>query len=520
MTSGRHEAGRSISAGDRERAVSLSGRNLITIDDFSNEEIEAVLDAAAEMESDLREQAGRLQGTILASLFFEPSTRTRLSFETAMLRLGGRVVSATDVTASSIAKGESLADTARVVSKFTDLLVIRHPWEGSARLMAAYSDVPVVNAGDGGHEHPTQTLLDLYTLRKEKGGLRGLTVALCGDLKNGRTIHSLAYAIARFGSNILCLPGEGLGLPDYVTDKLRDRFACAPEVAHLSRISKPGQIQSTLAGADVVVLTPHKPHQLSLFTRVEENLPEIVTHIDAIYVTRVQKERCPTAGVTDAPQGAGRGPEEPGGKNGPSYPVVDRAFLKGQAFRKTVVMHPLPRVDELSYEVDEDPRSRYFEQAARGAPVRMALLALLLGAYPERRTSDRPSAAAIVETPIYRSPVGVRCLNENCVSRREAHYVTPEFRWVEVSPPPPRLQCVFCDRDLRPAYAGNPRSKRYYPADRLTRAKAGRGWIFFSSRVETEENGFRPAARSATRTVGSKTSRPGESGHRGGGGEG
>ncbi len=219
--------------------MSLRGRNLITIDDFFNEEIEAVLDAAAEMESDLREQAGRLQGAILASLFFEPSTRTRLSFETAMLRLGGQVVSATDVTTSSIAKGESLADTARVVSKFTDLLVIRPPWEGSARLMAAYSDVPVVNAGDGGHEHPRQTLLDLYTLRKEKGGLRGLTVPLCGDLKNGRTIHSLAYAIARFGSNILCLPGEGLGLPDYVTDKLRDRFACAPGPEGAGREERP-----------------------------------------------------------------------------------------------------------------------------------------------------------------------------------------------------------------------------------------------------------------------------------------
>jgi aspartate carbamoyltransferase catalytic subunit len=348
-----------------------------------------------------------------------------------------------------------------VVSKFADLLVIRHPWEGSARLMAAYSDVPVVNAGDGGHEHPTQTLLDLYTLRKEKGRLSGLNVALCVDLKNGRTIHSLAYAVARFGSNILCLPGEGLGLPDYVTDKLRDRFTCAPEVAHLSRISKPGQIQSTLAGA------------------------------------------------TGAPHGEDRGPKGPGGENGPSYPVVDRAFLKGQAFRKTVVMHPLPRVDELSYEVDEDPRSRYFEQAARGMPVRMALLALLLGAYPEQRTSDRPPAAGGDEIPIYPSPAGVRCPNENCVSRREARYVTPEFRWVEISPP--RLQCVFCDRDLRPAYAGNPRSKRYCPADRLTRAKAGKGWIFFSSRVEAEENGFRPAARSATRTAGSKAARAGES---------
>ncbi|MFQ5692966.1 MAG: hypothetical protein ACE5IM_07990, partial [Nitrospinota bacterium] len=345
--------------------MSLTGRNLITIDDFSNDEIETVLRVAAEMESDLRSQAGRLPGTILASLFFEPSTRTRLSFETAMLRLGGRVVSATDVEASSLAKGESLADTARVVSKFTDLIVLRHPWEGSARLMAEYSDAPVVNGGDGGHEHPTQTLLDLYTLRKEKGRLRGLNLALCGDLKNGRTIHSLAYALARFGSNILCMPGEGLGLPDYVTDKLRDRYGCRPEVAHLSRISKPGEIQTTLAGADVVVLTPHRPHQLSLFTQVEESLPQIVTRIDALYVTRVQKERIAEAALKEEAPDAGRG----GGKGaGLSYPVVDRAFLQEEVFRKTVVMHPLPRVDELASEVDEDPRSRYFEQAAKLAP--------------------------------------------------------------------------------------------------------------------------------------------------------
>jgi len=462
------------------------------------------------MESDLREQAGRLQGAILASLFFEPSTRTRLSFKTAMLRLGGRVVSATDVAASSIAKGESLADTARVVSKFTDLLVIRHPWEGSARLMAAYSDVPVVNTPETG-DTSTPCSTSTPSARK-RAGCAASTWPFAGISRTeGRSIPwpTPSPGSARTSS---ASPERDSACRIMSPTSSGTVSACAPEVAHLSRISKPGQIQSTLAGADVVGLTPHKPHQLSLFTQVEESLPEIVTHIDAIYVTRAQKERLKTAGAAGAPQGAGRSPKGPGGKNGPSYPVVDRAFLKGQAFRKTVVMHPLPRVDELSYEVDEDPRSRYFEQAARETPVRMALLALLLGAYPEQWTPARPSDAAIVETPIYRSPVGVRCLNENCVSRREAHYVTPEFRWVEVPSPPPRLQCVFCDRDLRPAYAGNPRSQRYYPADRLTRAKAGKGWIFFSSRIEAEENGFRPAARSATRTAGSKTSRAGESG--------
>jgi aspartate carbamoyltransferase catalytic subunit len=471
--------------------VSLRGRNLITIDDFSNDEIEAVLDLAVEMESNIRDQVQRLPGAILASLFFEPSTRTRLSFEAAMLRLGGRVVSATDVEASSIAKGESLADTARVVSKFTDLLVVRHPWEGSSRLMAEYSDVPVVNAGDGGHEHPTQTLLDLYTLRKEKGRLHDLNVALCGDLKNGRTIHSLTYALARFGTNILCMPGEGLGLPDYVTDKLSDGYACKPDVAHLSRISKPGDIRSTLQGVDVVVLTPHKPHQLSLFTQVEENLPDIVTHIDALYVTRVQKERFESkSSGMEEPVGAGEG------RGSPSYPVIDREFMQGEAFRKTVVMHPLPRVDELSYEMDEDPRSRYFEQAARGVPVRMALIALQLGACPEPQASAPPPASQ-EKGRRYRSPIGVRCANEKCVSRREARYVTPEFQVVDLIPP--RLKCAYCDRDLRPAYAGNPKSKRYHPADRLSRTKVGKDWVFFTSRDEAEESEFQPASDDAAR---------------------
>lgn len=473
-------------------AVSLRGRSLITIDDFSNAEIEVVLDAASEMDADLQKQSGRLSGSILASLFFEPSTRTRLSFETAMLRLGGRVVTATDVEASSIAKGESLADTARVVSQFADLLVVRHPWEGSARLMAAYSGVPVVNAGDGGHEHPTQTLLDLYTLRKEKGRLSGLNVALCGDLKNGRTIHSLAYALARFGSNILCMPGEGLGLPDYVTDKLQNDYACSPDVAHLSRISKRRQIQSTLADADVVVLTPHKPHQLSLFTQVAEDLPEIVTNIDAIYVTRAQKERVQADAPARRIENAAGLETGTGETAAARYPVVDRSFLEGKAFRETVVMHPLPRVDELSYEVDEDPRSRYFEQAARGVPVRMALIGFLLGVCPEPVTSAGPPKPERSALWRYRSAVGVRCPNENCVSRREGRYVVPEFDVIEIAPP--SLQCVYCNRDTRPAYAGNPRSRRYHPFGRIGRTKVGEGWVFFASRDEAEETGYRPSS--------------------------
>ncbi|MCK4723207.1 MAG: aspartate carbamoyltransferase, partial [Dehalococcoidia bacterium] len=176
--------------------MSLADRSLVTIDDLSNGEIEALFSLADEMADSLREQSEVCRGMVMASLFFEPSTRTRLSFETAMLRLGGRVISAVDVGATSLAKGESIADMARVIGSYADIIVIRHPWEGAARVVADYAGIPVINAGDGGHEHPTQTLCDLYTIQKERHRIRGLRIALWGDLKYGRTVHSLACALA------------------------------------------------------------------------------------------------------------------------------------------------------------------------------------------------------------------------------------------------------------------------------------------------------------------------------------
>ncbi|MDO8687553.1 MAG: aspartate carbamoyltransferase, partial [Dehalococcoidales bacterium] len=196
--------------------MTLAKRSLVTIDDLSNGEIEAVFSLADEMAEAVDKQTDVCQGKIMASLFFEPSTRTRLSFEAAMHRLGGSVISAVDIGATSLAKGESLADMAKIVGSYADIIVIRHPWEGAAKVVADYAGVPVINAGDGGHQHPTQTLCDLYTIQKERQTIRGLKIALWGDLKYGRTIHSLIFALAKFGANILFCPSPGLEVPQNI----------------------------------------------------------------------------------------------------------------------------------------------------------------------------------------------------------------------------------------------------------------------------------------------------------------
>ena len=199
-------------------------------------------------------------GLIMATLFYEPSTRTRLSFESAMHRLGGAVISSADMHSSSAAKGESLADTVRVVSAYADVLVVRHPYDGAARVAAEYAPVPVINAGDGSREHPTQTLCDLYILRRKKGRLKGLTVAICGDLKFGRTVHSLIYALARFGANIVTVPYGGMDVPDYVLERV-----AAERNYSFSTVSI-DELKSQAGGLDALYLTPSAPHQMALFT--------------------------------------------------------------------------------------------------------------------------------------------------------------------------------------------------------------------------------------------------------------
>ena len=292
--------------------MALANRSLVTIDDLSNGEIEGLFSLADEMSDSMNEQFGVCQGKIMASLFFEPSTRTRLSFETAMHRLGGSVISVADVKATSLAKGESIADMARVVGSYADIIVIRHPWEGAAKVVADYAGVPVINAGDGGHQHPTQTLCDLYTIKKERQTIKGLKIALWGDLKYGRTIHSLIFALAKFGADILFFPSPGLEVPEHVIKKLIIEYG-----GELERYKALGQtVKDSLFPLDAIYMTPSSPHQLAMMPDINIEV-ELKTGVDALYVTRPQKERFAAT--------------EEGQELKEKYPVVDKRLSDGSA---------------------------------------------------------------------------------------------------------------------------------------------------------------------------------------------
>jgi len=306
--------------------MSLHGRDLVSIRDLSREEITSVLDSGRKMIpfAEGTRPSTALEGRIVAMAFFEPSTRTRLSFESAVQRLGGSCLTIADAGATSLRKGESLYDTIRMLSSYADAIVLRHPHEGAARLAARASDRPVINAGDGAGQHPTQTLLDLATIRERFGTLAGLKVVLLGDLKYGRTVHSLAYALAEFGSEILLSSPESLRLPDEHREELR----------HL--------------GAKF---------------RDEPDLDKAVREADVLYVTRIQKERFPDESEYRDVVGSYR---------------IDARTLAG-AKPQLMVMHPLPRAGEITPEVDDTPHAAYFRQAFLAVPVRMALLSAILG---------------------------------------------------------------------------------------------------------------------------------------------
>ncbi len=460
--------------------MSMAGRSVITIDDLSNEEVELIFSLADQMNENMSGQFGLCQGKIMATLFYEPSTRTRLSFEAAMHRLGGSVISSAELHSSSLSKGESIADTARVVGSYADIIVIRHPWEGAARIAADYAGTPVINAGDGGHEHPTQTLCDLYTLKKERRTIKGLRIALCGDLKHGRTVHSLAYALARFGAEtIIFCPAPGLEMPDYVIKRLSSVYGGVMTGIASTDLSS---LQEALnsESLDALYMTPRGPHQLALLPEANfQILVDAKSGIDALYITRFQKER------------ATGGEEYPAG--GKEYPVVNRELLKGKGFRHTLVMHPLPRVDELAYEMDTDPRSMYFKQAARGVPVRMALSAFLLGVCPTATPdSQLPIIDSRLSTPdsqLYSSSIGLRCENPACVSVHESHYVTPEFTILSGSPL--TLQCVYCERERQACYVGNLETDIYHSCETFpfSRIKPNNR-VFFDSEEQAQEKGF------------------------------
>lgn len=306
--------------------MNLKGRHLIDPGDFSLLELESIFRLAEKIIENKDEYSQICKEKILGTLFYEPSTRTRLSFEAAMLRMGGKVLGFSDANVSSAAKGENIADTIRVLSAYADVVVIRHPKEGAPRLASKYSNIPVINGGDGGHQHPTQTLTDLLTIKRLKGSISGNTVGFCGDLKFGRTVHSLIKTLSRYPDNkfILVSPEE-LRLPDHLRHMLKN-------VAQVEIIET-------------------------------EDLETVIGSLDILYMTRIQKERF---------------------FNEADYVRLKDSYILtrnklSEAKEDMLVMHPLPRVNEISYDVDEDDRAAYFKQAEFGVYARMALIAAQLG---------------------------------------------------------------------------------------------------------------------------------------------
>ncbi|MBE6071379.1 MAG: aspartate carbamoyltransferase [Clostridium butyricum] len=301
-------------------------RHLIEPRDFTVEELDELFNLANKIMEKPEDFAHICDGKILGTLFYEPSTRTRLSFEAAMMRLGGNILGFSEPSSTSIAKGETLSDTIKMVSIYSDIIAMRHPKEGSAKVASLYSNVPIINAGDGGHQHPTQTLADLLTITSLKQGLKNHVIGICGDLKFGRTVHSLIKAMSRYSGNkfVLISPKE-LAIPQYIREEVLEK--------------------NNIEYVEV------------------EKLEDVIDDLDILYMTRVQKERFFN--------------EEEYIRLKDSY-ILDKAKMD-LAKKDMIVMHPLPRVNEIAYEVDNDKRASYFKQAEYGMYVRMALMIKLLG---------------------------------------------------------------------------------------------------------------------------------------------
>jgi aspartate carbamoyltransferase catalytic subunit len=299
-------------------------RDIVSIKDFKREDIDYILKVADSVKPLAETGSEMLRGKVLATVFFEPSTRTRLSFQTAMYKLGGNVIGFGEPQFSSVSKGETLADTVRVVEKYSDVIVLRHPLEGSARFAAEYAKVPVINGGSGAEEHPTQAMLDLYTILKTKRKIDNLNVALMGDLRYGRTVHSLGYALSLYNVKLNLISPNILRMRREVLENIKNKI------------------------------------EVTEYTNIED----ILHDVDVLYVTRIQKERFPDLGEYEKVRGA--------------Y-IVNLEMLKS-AKDDLIILHPLPRVDEIAIEVDSTPFAKYFQQTRNGVIVRMALLALVLGA--------------------------------------------------------------------------------------------------------------------------------------------
>ncbi|MDE7233577.1 MAG: aspartate carbamoyltransferase [Ruminiclostridium sp.] len=351
--------------------------HLIDLNDVTVAQWNSILKLAHDIKEAPMVYAGSCRGKIMGTLFFEPSTRTQMSFQTAMLRLGGGIIGFDNPSNSSVAKGENLKDTTKIVSGYADLLVMRHPSEGASKAAALTADCPVINAGDGGHLHPTQTLTDLLTLREEKGRLDGLTVGFCGDLKNGRTVHSLLKALSCYPDNhFLLISTEALRLPAYIKDY----------------ISASGKTYEE-------------------FSSLEEALPKL----DVLYMTRIQQERFASVEEYQAQK---------------HVFCLDAEKMK-LARKDLIVLHPLPRVDEIAVEVDDDPRALYFKQANYGVYVRMALILSILDYHLQSK-------------PLLRGEVvrGMTCTNPKCICRTEK-YLPHSFRRAGDV-----LECEYCDERL------------------------------------------------------------------------
>ncbi|MDP4121039.1 MAG: aspartate carbamoyltransferase [Bacillota bacterium] len=331
----------------------MTHKHIIDLDDLTLNELDKITSLADEIYKNPEKYNEACKGKILATLFYEPSTRTQMSFQTAMLKLGGQTIGFDNPMNSSVAKGESLKDTIKIVSGYANIIAMRHPMEGSAKAASFYSSVPVINGGDGGHLHPTQTLTDVVTLHHELGRLDNLCIGVCGDLKNGRTVHSLIKTLSHFkGNRFVLIATKELTIPDYIK-KIMDKNGCS-------------------------------------YTEVL-TLAEAIPQLDVLYMTRIQKERFASEEEYLAQQGVF---------------VLDKEKLKS-AKKDLKILHPLPRVDEITIDVDDDPRAIYFKQAVYGVYARMALILLLLD---DNSEPAKPSFEGAEE-----------CKNPRCISAQEKY---------------------------------------------------------------------------------------------------
>ena len=359
-------------------------RSVIDIVDLTLEEIDSLLSTANDIIKNPKKYSKKCKGKKIATLFFEPSTRTRLSFESAMIELGGSAIGFSSPSSSSASKGESISDTAKVVSKYADIIAMRHPKEGAPLVAALNGEIPIINAGDGGHCHPTQTLADLLTIKREKGTFNNLTVGFCGDLKYGRTVHSLIGALARYNNvKIVLISPNELKIPSYVKEDVLDKF-----------------------GMEYVET---------------ESLEESLPMLDVLYMTRIQGER-----FTDKNEYE---------RLKDSY-VLSREKLN-KAKEDTIVLHPLPRVNEISIDVDDDKRACYFKQVENGKIMRMALILMLLNIAKKDKSKFTLNDNKIVYNKF-------KCSNPFCISQTEQELVGMARPTGKAN----EYRCVYCDKNL------------------------------------------------------------------------